>query len=281
MGAVTVSPRDPIFWSHHANVDRLWAAWVAAGNGRTMPPRTDAYWSGSFNYGPAVAKMARYWAMSTTGLGYQYEDETMPTALPVPTPYLTASALTMQGASSTLPNAISVSLGNGRPLSLDHRSLNLTVPLTDKDRVMVRSLLLRQAAADAPPLVNTSLRVVLDGVRLTPLGRKGGYFYKLFINLPVQKGVSQPESRYLIGTLGPFEITGMLNHEALMGGKVHGENDPVSLSFPATDALQRLWPVQLDKLTISFVRVDAGEPVKGEVITVRSFRLEAADNTGM
>jgi tyrosinase len=281
MGSVTVSPRDPIFWSHHANVDRLWAAWVAAGNGRTMPPRTDAYWSGSFNYGPAVSKMARYWAMSTTGLGYQYEDETMPTALPAPTPYLAASALTVQGASSTLSNAISVSLGNGRPLSLDHRSLNLTVPLTDKDRVMVRSLLLRQAAADAPPLVNTSLRVVLDGVRLTPLGRQGGYFYKLFINLPVQKGVSQPESQYLIGTLGPFEITGMLNHEALMGGKVHGDNDPVSLSFPATDALQRLWPVQLDKLTISFVRVDAGAPVKGEVITVQSFRLEAADNTGM
>lgn len=281
MGAVTISPRDPIFWSHHANVDRLWAAWVAAGNGRTMPPSTDAYWSGSFIYGPAVATMARHWTVSTTGLGYQYEDETMPVALPAPTTYITASALTVQAASSTLSNAISVSLGNGQPLSLDHRSLTLTVPLTDKDRSMVRSLLLRQAAADAPPLVNTSLRVVLDGVRLTPLGRQGGYFYKLFINLPIQKGVSQPESRYLIGTLGSFEITGMLNHEALMGGKVHGDNDPVSLSFPATDALQRLWPVQLDKLTISFVRVDAGEPVKGEVITVQSFRLEATDGTGM
>ena len=286
MGAVTISPKDPIFWSHHANVDRLWAAWVAAGNGRTMPPKTDSYWSGSFNYGAAVSKMSRYWTISTTGLGYEYEDQTMPTALPVvmsasTTSALSASALTMQAVTAPQTTALSVSLGNGQPLTLDHRSLNLVVPLTDADRSKVRSLLLRQAATNAPPKVNTALRVVLDGVRLTPLGLQGGYYYKLYINLPIQKGVSHPESRYLIGTLGPFEITGILNHEALMGGKMHGNNDPVSMTFPATDALQRLWPVQLDKLTISFVRVDNGAPVKGAVIRVKSFRLEAADATAM
>lgn len=281
MGAVTVSPKDPIFWSHHANVDRLWDAWVAAGNGRTMPPKTDVYWGGQFDYGAAVSKMSRYWTYSTTGLGYEYEDQTMPTALPVVASASTTSALTMQAVTSPQTTSLTVSLGNGQPLTLDHRSLNLLVPLTDADRSTVRTLLLRQAATNAPPKVNTSLRVVLDGVRLTPLGLKGGYFYKLFINLPITKGVAKPESSYLIGTLGPFEITGILNHQALKGGKMLDTQAPVSMSFPVTDALQRLWPVQLDQLTISFVRVDSGAPAHGAVITVKSFRLEATDANAM
>ena len=27
MGAIPVSPSDPIFYFHHANIDRFWALW--------------------------------------------------------------------------------------------------------------------------------------------------------------------------------------------------------------------------------------------------------------
>ncbi len=38
MGAVPRSARDPIFWLHHANIDRLWAVWTNMGDGqRTLP----------------------------------------------------------------------------------------------------------------------------------------------------------------------------------------------------------------------------------------------------
>ena len=40
MGQVWASPRDPLFWLHHCNVDRLWAHWV--GRGRTN--ETDLHW---------------------------------------------------------------------------------------------------------------------------------------------------------------------------------------------------------------------------------------------
>lgn len=30
-----LSPRDPVFWLHHANVDRIWAQWNKRGNGNT------------------------------------------------------------------------------------------------------------------------------------------------------------------------------------------------------------------------------------------------------
>lgn len=35
------SPNDPIFFLHHANVDRLWAAWQAAHPGKTYEPRAE------------------------------------------------------------------------------------------------------------------------------------------------------------------------------------------------------------------------------------------------
>ncbi|HEX5306829.1 MAG TPA: tyrosinase family protein [Dyella sp.] len=281
MGSVTVSPRDPIFWLHHANVDRLWAAWVSAGNGRSMPPKTDAYWKGSFNYGSGVPTMARTWAYSTTGLGYQYEDETMPTSLPALPSLAPMSAVTMQASSSTLPQALVMTLGNGQPLSLDERSVTVTVPLDDAGRSRVRSLLLRRSPKGAAPVVNDAVRLVLDGVRLTRLGLESGFFYKLYINLPTTQGLSQTESRYLLGTLGAFEITGILNHESLHGGKMHGLSDPVQLSFPMTDALKEIWPATLDALTISFVRMDGAKPRKGTVITIKELRVDASDASAM
>jgi tyrosinase len=35
-----MSPRDPIFWLHHCNIDRLWAEWNARGFRNTA----NAYW---------------------------------------------------------------------------------------------------------------------------------------------------------------------------------------------------------------------------------------------
>ncbi len=39
MGAIPTAPADPIFWMHHANIDRLWAVWQAspAGAGKNPP----------------------------------------------------------------------------------------------------------------------------------------------------------------------------------------------------------------------------------------------------
>ena len=34
------SPNDPVFFLHHANIDRLWAAWQAAHSGKTYEPKT-------------------------------------------------------------------------------------------------------------------------------------------------------------------------------------------------------------------------------------------------
>lgn len=42
MGGISTAAQDPVFYLHHANIDRLWDVWIAMGGGRSNP--TDAPW---------------------------------------------------------------------------------------------------------------------------------------------------------------------------------------------------------------------------------------------
>lgn len=67
MGSIPTAPADPIFWMHHANVDRLWAVWQAsaAGSGKN-PPLAGA--DAVMDPYPETEPDTR----TTTGLGYVY-----------------------------------------------------------------------------------------------------------------------------------------------------------------------------------------------------------------
>jgi tyrosinase len=43
MGVIPFSANDPIFWVHHANIDRLWECWTTR-NGRDANPTNDTDW---------------------------------------------------------------------------------------------------------------------------------------------------------------------------------------------------------------------------------------------
>ncbi|MFN2587200.1 MAG: tyrosinase family protein, partial [Actinomycetota bacterium] len=66
---------DPIFWLHHANIDRLWNVWLGLGGGRANP--TDAAWLGqSFDFydetGAAVTLTGAEVVDAARQLGYVY-----------------------------------------------------------------------------------------------------------------------------------------------------------------------------------------------------------------
>ncbi|MCX7512148.1 tyrosinase family protein [Frateuria sp. STR12] len=288
MSSIPTSPRDPLFWVHHANIDRLWAAWSKAGNGRRQPAASNIYWSGSFQFGSATKDVPRVWTTSTSAnLGYQYDNETMPSATPPPPSGSTAQAavFSLAGGLPERPASIQrAPLGVARPLALDERSISVDVPLSAQDANRVRSVMLAARTTAAATDESSPLRVVLDGVHLTGLGEKGGYFYDVYVNLPGRGGASAPPRAYLIGSIGAFEIS-VAQMKARMGSKgmqgmgmamhaAHAGN--ARLVLPMADALRRIWPTQLDRLTISFVRKDGRKhPATGEVIRIKSFSVEA------
>jgi len=300
MSSISYSPKDPLFFVHHANIDRLWAAWLAAGGGRHEPASTNSYWSVQFQYGAGIRSVPGTWTTTTTGyMAYQYDDQTLPTALPSPEPppsgstpppatsTTLASSFSLANALPTRPATVqSTTLGTSQPLVLDERSISVSVPLGSNDASRVRSLMLKPATATASASSESPLRVILDGVQLTGLGEKGGYFYKVYLNLPTQAGTAAPERTYLLGTLGAFEISvakmqadmqasGMHDMAGMQGMSAASSKHDVRLVFPATEALRKIWPTNLDTLTVSFVRVNGSKhPTRGQVIKVRAFSVE-------
>ncbi|HET6806888.1 MAG TPA: tyrosinase family protein [Frateuria sp.] len=294
MGDVAISPRDPLFWVHHANIDRLWLAWFDAGGGRHMPKAYKPYWQGDFEYGAAVATVPRVWARNPQRyMLYDYENDTMPSTLPSDPPpstsTATAAAFSLSpariGAVPMRPASVQTTpAGSAQPLALDEHSVTVDVPLSSTQTNQVRSLLIKPAASEATS-APTPLRLVLDGVQLTKLGLKGGYLYKIYLNLPDTAGVQKPERAYLLGMLGPFEITVAQMKVAMQGKGMQAMQDmqaqgakgrpDTRFEFPLTDALRNNWPDQLDTLSISFVRVNGRRhPAKGDAIHLKSVGVE-------
>jgi hypothetical protein len=74
MGIVAWAAQDPIFWCHHANVDRLWVEWVNR-HPNSLP--NDSAWLDQtftfFDVNGQPVSIAASRVLTTTGLGYQYE----------------------------------------------------------------------------------------------------------------------------------------------------------------------------------------------------------------
>ena len=73
MGSVPWAARDPVFWMHHCNIDRLWASWNKAGRHN---PSTAAFLAQTFTFANAngtsvTAKVQDF--LSIGKLGYAYD----------------------------------------------------------------------------------------------------------------------------------------------------------------------------------------------------------------
>jgi tyrosinase len=82
MSVIALSARDPIFFVHHANVDRLWSAWNRRGNANSPEPmwRNFAF-SGNFIDGSGSPWNVSVGDLgSPAALGYRYDDDNGPFA---------------------------------------------------------------------------------------------------------------------------------------------------------------------------------------------------------
>jgi tyrosinase len=164
---------DPIFWLHHANIDRIWADWIAQGAGRADP--TDHAWRGqAFRFYEPDGKevtltCADVMHTASRPLGYEYE----PAA---PAPQITTLPRALTGAS--VPDG-----GDG-----DHHAPEIVggssspVQLTG-GRVDVAVEIDPSAAAAAVGAGGVAQRVLLTIEEIETEGNPGTP-YGLYVNLP-------------------------------------------------------------------------------------------------
>ena len=75
--ATMLSPRDPLFYLHHSNCDRIWANWIALGNGNTADPLWQNFVFTN-NFAPpnkTLYSVAVKDVLDLSTLGYQYPQQ--------------------------------------------------------------------------------------------------------------------------------------------------------------------------------------------------------------
>jgi tyrosinase len=242
MGFVPRSARDPIFWLHHANIDRLWTAWMKGGS--RVVPASNSTWgqqSWKFDVAGSWTQQAGPLLDSQTSLHYRYDDESTPTVARIaasaalaasrpPAKVITAPAVDvdfrrMQGVLPNAPAAPTALSATKAPLSLGNSSLAVDMGLTAPSAAQLHGLIAQK------PMDLKSATLVLENVELGGGGRQGGFSYKVIASLPDTAGGLR---RATIGTLNSFSMS-LLAHS-----QGQEEVKKVTLSFPLADILSEL-----------------------------------------
>lgn len=180
MGVVDTAARDPIFWLHHANIDRLWNKWIEEGGGRTDP--SDAAWlNTTFTFydeaGHAVYLTGAEVVDTVGQLNYRYDDDPpAPGFIKFPI-ILTENAL--RGAEQRLalgPSPVVVRL----PIDEQAREALTTLARQPGRRVFLR---IQDIRTEKPP----------------------GYHYAIYLNPPAEQKVNEQTPGF-VGNLSLFSM---------------------------------------------------------------------------
>jgi tyrosinase len=179
MSFPNLAARDPIFWFHHANVDRLWIEWLSLEGGRANPdPSTPSgkTWSLQkftfFDENKNKVQMAPADVLDTTKLGYIYD--VYPNFHPQMAA-LTREARAMSQESAQKP-AERVAESREQGQTLGNTPLRLTLPLNER----ARSLVSRAAAHPDPAADPTRVHLTIHGIKAEA---NRGSIIRVYLNL--------------------------------------------------------------------------------------------------
>jgi hypothetical protein len=212
MGDVPVAGNDPVFYSHHANIDRLWACWQHIhGTKPTGAPWEEQKFSFVDETGALQTRPVKDFLDSAT-LGYVYDNVSDCARKPA---VVAAAPVARLAAAGPSEKSKPVTLGavGGVAITSPTTTVDLTVP----HQAMVNAL--------AAPRAAGAIELVLhDVVADTPPGT-------LFNVYLAVKG--DPAKRQQIGTISWFGAFN--NHHA-----GHGVVQKRTYTFNVTDALRAL-----------------------------------------
>ncbi|MEO7572384.1 MAG: tyrosinase family protein [Acidimicrobiales bacterium] len=109
MGSFLTAGLDPVFWLHHANIDRMWQVWLDLDPANLNPTGDPAWFDTEFSF-PAATGGDVTWSvgevLDTVALGYEYEKTTAPRGVaPMPVPAGGGPDIGLGGVDMTNPLA--------------------------------------------------------------------------------------------------------------------------------------------------------------------------------
>lgn len=247
MGDVPWAAKDPIFWLHHCNIDRLWASWNANGGKNPNEPWGGSVFTFADTKGNKVTGKASD-VFDIAKLGYSYEQlepkpksrsglEAAPGKV---TSVLTAKAAT-NVALGAAPVVVTLDLAKGTNEAVKPTLLETVQKLPDNRRLYV---VLRGLEAQLQPEV----------------------LYNAYIGVAGKEANATEENH-----LGTFSFFDALKLDHGGGHESHGADGGKFYSFDATEVLKRLGAGKSlgDKPTVVIAPdgqpVSAAKPVVGTV----------------
>jgi tyrosinase len=246
MSDLTRAARDPVFYAHHANVDRLWKRWLDQG-GRANPVTDKSWLETRFTFvdekGKPVEMSVKDCLDTEDQLGYRYDDDP-PAVLQPPTGHRISPGEPKPLASSKGPP---VELGTDGPA-------RVTIDLDEKARAAIAE-------------EGSVLTLLVEGLQFE---KEPMIYYEVYLDLPADTAPDYQGS-YYAGNL-VFAGIGLLGTHP---GHDHGEKEKEEeyldrvRAFDVTATVRELRSRQLwqdEKLTVTFV-LSGLVPVKGAPVT--------------
>lgn len=220
MAVVTTAAKDPVFWLHHSNIDRLWEVWLNKCGGRANP--IDTVWMNkSYTFfdetGTAVNIKGSDIVSIATQLNYRYD------SLP-----LTASC--GGTASKLISTDPLLSTSNTTQLNTQMQ----TTSFTNESTTRLDAFITKKKRTDfkfSDKKNPERLKLVFDGIKIDQLPEG---VVEVYLNLPPNTKKPSASSKNFAGLLDLFSA----QHFAMMN--MQGMNNTDKINIDATQAAQAL-----------------------------------------
>lgn len=258
MGVVNTAVKDPVFWLHHSNVDRLWEVWRARCGGRTNP--TDATWlTKTYTFfdenGTAVNMSGSQVVEIAAQLNYRYDDREPVISCP-------AARISLAATDPLLTKESAVAIaGQSRQVDFINES-----PAAIESFIITKN---RRTFNFANPSAPERLNLLLDGVTIErfPQG-----VIEVYLNLPAG-ATPTAESNYFIGLLDLFSA----QHNAANHSAAEQAEEPLLLDATKPAQAQGLTVPDLRNATVTFiargVKTNGREVITTAYVNIRQMRF--------
>lgn len=198
MSNILAAAKDPIFWLHHCNIDRIWAQWLAQAGGRENPP-DPAWLNQPFEFDDAERKRVSKTCgevVDTETLDYKYDSvDGIPTGAEAPEPMEeTPVAAAVDPPPGDAPSGPKIVGATEEKVTLSGEPAAIPVEIDERAREEVR-----KASTESDP---RRLYLNIEDIEgeVNP-----GLSYGIYVNLP-QGADEETKEKHHVGNVSLFGI---------------------------------------------------------------------------